>query len=203
MNIQKWAPWNWFKHEHEEEGRVPVQRDAQGGQTASSNLPAQFANDPIWNIHREIDRMFDQAFQNFGGGFGTRLPSLFEGSSALSNLSGAMLKPNVDISESKKDYRISVEVPGVEEGDIKLELANGALTISGEKKQEHEQKDEHYHRVERSYGSFRRVISLPQDANEENIDAKFKNGLLTITVPRKQIAKTDDTAKVIDIKKAA
>lgn len=113
------------------------------------------------------------------------------------------MKPNVDIKEGKKDYTISVEVPGVEEGDVKLELADGALTISGEKKHEKEDKDENYYCVERSYGSFKRVLSLPQDAKEEDIEAKFKNGVLKITVPREEVEKAETEAKMIDIKSAA
>ena len=92
----------------------------------------------------------------------------------------------------------------VEEGDVKLELADGVLTVSGEKKYEKEEKDEHYHSVERSYGSFRRVLSLPEDANADDIDAKFKNGVLTISVPRKEISKSEGgNVKQIEIKSAA
>lgn len=199
LDIQKWNPWNWFKHEENEEaGNVPVQREAQG---QSSSLPSIFRDDPLLNIHREIDRMFEGVFSNFGVG---RLPRLMSEGSVFGNLQGTLLKPNVDIKENKKNYKITVEVPGVEEGDVKLELANGALTISGEKKHEKEEKDEHYHSVERSYGSFKRVLSLPEDVNEDDIEAKFKNGVLTITLPRKEIAKPkEEETKVIDIQKAA
>ncbi len=199
LDIQKWNPWNWFKHEEKEDAsNVPVQRQAQG---QSGNLPSSLANDPIWNIHREIDRMFEGVFSNFGIG---RLPRLMEQGSAVGSLSSALLKPNVDIKETKKNYQITVEVPGVEEGDVKLELADGVLTVSGEKKYEKEEKDEHYHSVERSYGSFRRVLSLPEDANADDIDAKFKNGVLTISVPRKEISKSEGgNVKQIEIKSAA
>lgn len=82
-------------------------------------------------------------------------------------------------------------------------LQDGTLTISGEKKYEKEDKDENTHFVERSYGSFRRVLALPQDIDQEAIDAKFRNGVLTITVPRKQMAKLKEESKVIAINKAA
>ena len=121
----------------------------------------------------------------------------------MEHISGSFLKPSVDIKENKKNYKISVEVPGVEESDIKLELVDGSLVIRGEKRQENEDKDEHYHSVERSYGSFQRVLSLPEDVNEDDIDAKFKNGVLTITAPRKQLAKPKENTKVIDINRAA
>jgi HSP20 family protein len=144
--------------------------------------------------------LFEGVFSSIGAGHLTRL--LNEGS-VFGNLSGTLLKPNVDIKESKKTYTITVEVPGVEENDITLELTNGALTISGDKKHEKEEKDEHYHSVQRSYGFFKRVLSLPEDVNEDGIEAKFKNGVLTITLPRKEIVKPKDETKVINIQKAA
>lgn len=198
IDIKKWNPWNWFKHENEQEaGNVSMRKETT--QERSGRIPSLYTESPLWNIHREIDNLFDDMFSQFG----SRLPRLFGEETPFNNLAGAVLKPNVDIVETKKNYKISVEVPGIEENDVKLELANGALTITGEKKHEKEEKDEHYHSVERSYGSFRRVLSLPEDVNEEDIAAKFKNGVLTITVPRKQIAKGKEETKVINIKHAA
>lgn len=186
MNIKKWNPWNWFKHEDERKATVPVHRDR--GSTG----------DPLWNMHREVDRLFDSVFSPLGVG---GLPRLLE-SGGYGGGSG-ILKPNLDIKESKKEYQISVEVPGVDEDDIKLELADGALTIKGEKKNEKKTEDENYYCVERSYGSFSRTLALPSDVNEEGIEAKFKSGVLTITVPRRQIAKSKDEPKVIAVKSAA
>jgi HSP20 family protein len=81
-----------------------------------------------------------------------------------------------------------VEVPGVDEKDIELTIADGTLLIRGEKRYEKEDHDKQYHRVERSYGAFQRMLSLPTDADESKIAAKFKNGVLTVT-----IAKNPDT----------
>lgn len=188
IDIKKWNPWNWFRKEDEQEGRsVAVRRESRDG----GGLPSLYTGNPLWDLHREMDRLFDNVFQRFG----SLSPALFT--------DGALLKPNVDIKENKKNYMITVEVPGVDENDVKLELNDGTLTVSGEKKHEKEEKDENYHCVERSYGSFRRVLSLPQDIDEGAIDAKFKNGVLTITVPRKQMAKPKEDTKVIPIKHAA
>ncbi len=200
LDIQKWNPWNWFKHEEKEEAsNISVQNRAQDRE--NNNFQLKLANNPIWNIHREIDRIFEDVFS--GSGIG-RLPSLLGQKADIGDISNILLKPNVDIKETKKDYQITVEVPGVEENDIKLELADNILTISGEKKYEKEEKDEHYHSVERSYGSFRRILSLPEDVNTDNIDAKFKNGVLTISVPRKEITKSEgENVRQIEIKKAA
>ncbi len=185
IDVKKWNPWNWFRNEQEQEGRSVTVRQQD---SPTGWLPSLYGDHPLWNLHREMDRMFDGVMQRF---------------SALSPSNGLMLKPSVDIREGKKDYQITIEVPGVDEKDVKLELADGTLTVSGEKRHEKEQKDENYYCVERSYGSFRRVLSLPRDIDEDAIEAKFRNGVLTITVPRKQIAKTREDSKVIEIKRAA
>jgi len=177
MDIKKLNPWNWFHHEEEQARNVPMR---QGDQ--------QFYS-PLAQLHRDIDRMFGNVFPGIGWG-------------RLLDVDDGMLRPNVDVSSTDKEYNITVEVPGVDEKDVKLELApDGTLTVRGEKKQEKEQKDKNYYRVERSYGSFQRTLSLPEDANRDNINATFKNGVLTITCPRKAIAQTP--AKQIEIKKAA
>ena len=181
IDIKKWAPWNWFNNEAEQQGK------------GNHSAPSLYNQNPLTELHREMDRLFDRAFQ------GIQMPS-FNPSEGFTKI---LMKPNVDIKESQKSYTISVEVPGVNEDDVKLELASGVLTISGEKKYENEEKDENYHCVERSYGSFKRVLSLPEDSSEENIEAKFENGVLTITIPRLQLVKKDSESKVIDIKSVA
>ena len=102
-----------------------------------------------------------------------------------------MLKPTLDLSATDKEYAITVEIPGVDEKDVKLELAKDTLTIRGEKKQEKEEKDKNYYRMERSYGSFQRLLSLPDDADQDSIKAKFKNGVLKVTMLRKALPHSD------------
>ncbi len=187
IDIKRWTPWNWLKGEEQQEGHnLPARQNDR-----SAGLPSLYNDHPLLSLHRDMDRVFDSFFQRFHN----LLPASFG--------KNALLKPNVDIHENKKNYKISVEVPGVEENDIKLELQDGILTVSGEKKYEKEDKDENTHFVERSYGSFRRVLALPQDIDQEAIDAKFRNGVLTITVPRKQMAKPKEESKVIAINRAA
>jgi len=156
------TPWNWFKKEEEQtpktQSTLPISREA-----------------PLGRIHQEIDQLFDNFFR------GTMLSPFRNSDQPWMN--GLML-PKVDIAEASKEYTITVEVPGVEEKDIDLTIADGTLTIRGEKRHEQEDHDRQYHRVERSYGVFQRMISLPSDSNEEAIEAKFKNGILTLTVPR-------------------
>ncbi len=133
---------------------------------------------PILQLHREIDRLFDDAFRGFG--FPTlampRWPSEWPG----------MLKPALDIQETDKQYRITLEVPGVEEKDIQITLNEDVLVVRGEKRQEQEKKEGGFHRVERSYGSFQRALNLPGDASQDSIKADFKNGVLTITMDKRE-----------------
>ncbi len=136
IDFKKLAPWNWFKKEQEEQqstASLPVQRN---------DLPvAGGPVSPILQLHREIDRLFDDAFRGFG--FPTlampRWPSDWPG----------MLKPALDIQETDKQYKIALEVPGIEEKDIQITLDNDVLLVRGEKRQEQETKDGGFHLVER------------------------------------------------------
>jgi HSP20 family protein len=104
--------------------------------------------------------------------------------------------PSADISETKDEYLVRVELPGVTKDNVKITLQENVLTIQGEKKQESEMKDRHYHRVERNYGSFSRSFRLPSLVKGEKIDANYKDGVLTIALPKADEAKT----KEIEIK---
>ena len=187
MDIKKLAPWNWFKKEEEQSGaNVPVLR-----KDAATEYPQGSAGNPLVHLHREMDRLFENASQRFGlGSFG---------SDFLTPLSPeGLLKPQVDIGATDKEYSINVEVPGVSEKDVKVEISGNTMTIRGEKKQEKEEKDKNYYRVERSYGSFQRVLSLPEDASQDDVKATFNKGVLTIKMPRKALPKPD--VKQIEIK---
>lgn len=179
MSIKKYIPWNWFKKEEEDAGKfVPIQR-------TSTEDQLQALGGPLAKFHQEIDQMFDRAFRGFDlspHGFNRPL---------LSRLNDGLLRPTLDLGATDKEYTVSVEVPGVDEKDVKIEIANDTLTIRGEKKQEIEEKDKNYYRMERSYGSFQRVLSLPEDADQEGIKATFKNGVLTVNMPRKSVPQPD------------
>lgn len=183
MKMNKLAPWNWFNTEEDRENRsLPVRR---------RDTASRFDH-PMLQLHNEIDRMFEDFF----GGFD--LPDFGLGKTWDSMTRTGLFKPNLDISETDKEYNIAVELPGVDEKNIELELTGNALKIKGEKKQETEKKDKNYHCMERSYGSFQRVLSLPDDADPETISAEYKNGIMTIKVPRKPELKPD--VKKIEIK---
>jgi len=189
MDIKRLAPWNWFKKEEEETGRsIPLQH-------RGTLHPAVGQDHPLASFHREFDRLFEDLLLGFG-----RSP-LGVDLSGWPTMSRDLLKPTVDISSAEKAYTVTVEVPGVKEDDVQLELADDTLTIRGEKKQENTAKDKRYYCVERSYGTFQRVLSLPEDVDQDGIQAAFKNGVLTITMPRRALL--ESKVRRIEVKKAA
>ena len=131
---------------------------------------------PFFTLHREMNRMFDDVFRGFDlAPFGTTSRT-FEG----------LGWPQIDIDETDKEVRITAELPGLDEKDVSLEIANGVLSIAGEKKSQTEDKARRF--SERYYGRFERRIPL-EDVDEAQVSAAFKNGILTITVPKSAQAK--------------
>ncbi len=97
--------------------------------------------------------------------------------------------PAVDVAETKDEIVVKVEAPGMDEKDISVTLSGDNLMIKGEKKSEKEEKDKHFHRIERCYGSFQRVIGLPVSVDQEKIKADYAKGVLEIRLPKKAEAK--------------
>ncbi len=102
--------------------------------------------------------------------------------------------PSVDIAEDEKEYVVRAELPGLKKEDVNVSFEDGLLTISGERKQEQEQKERKYHRVECSYGRFNRSFSLPADTKPDQIKAEFKDGVLSVRVPKSESAKPKQIA---------
>jgi HSP20 family protein len=98
--------------------------------------------------------------------------------------------PRLDLSETKDALIVKIEVPAIDPKEIQLSIMEGVLTVKGEKKEEKEDKDEKYYRVERTYGSFSRSVRLPTPVDENKVSAMFKNGLLTVTLPKTQAARS-------------
>lgn len=134
---------------------------------------ATFPSD-VLNIQREINRMFS---------------SFFRSDSEDDSLGTTTWNPAVDIAEHDDEYTVKVELPGVAKDDVKIVIQENMLTIRGEKKQEKESKGANYHRVERSYGAFQRSLSLPSTVKGDKIDANFKDGLLSVVLPKAEAAK--------------
>lgn len=97
--------------------------------------------------------------------------------------------PRVDIAETDLDFNIKVEIPEIKQEDIKITIDNGVLNIRGERKREKEDKTVKYHRIERNYGSFLRSFSMPDNVAEEQIEAQFKEGVLTLRLPKTEKSK--------------
>ena len=127
-----------------------------------------------WLRSSERD-MFDRFFEDFG------LPRLFGDETTFT--------PAFDVSENDNALVVKAEVPGMDQKDIEISISNGLLTIQGEKKRESREENEHYHRVERSYGSFCRTLHIPTEVDSEKVDATYQNGVLTVTLPKLETAK--------------
>ncbi|HJU67598.1 MAG TPA: Hsp20/alpha crystallin family protein [Gemmatimonadaceae bacterium] len=125
-----------------------------------------FGLSPIFGLRREIDRLFDDTFAGRG--------------------SGANWHPAVDIQETSKELRLDLELPGIREEDVEIEVENGVLSVRGQKSAERKEEGEEgrYHLVERTYGSFFRSFQLPQGVDDQQIQANFDSGVLHITIPK-------------------
>jgi HSP20 family protein len=141
------------------------------------------SSNPFMSLQREIDRLFDD--------FSRGMP-------AFGN-TGAGLMPSMDVTETDNEIEITAELPGLEEKDVQINVADNLLTIRGEKKTEKEEKDKNYRLVERSYGEFERTLELPDGVNADAIKASIAKGVLTVTVPKPAPAQ----AKKIEVKAAA
>ena len=135
---------------------------------------ATFPSDVI-NMQREINRMFDKFFRSDEADDGF--------------LGNSVWTPAVDVAEHDEGYQVKVELPGVSKDDVKITMQDNILTIRGEKKQEKESKGSNYHRVERSHGSFQRSFTLPVSVKHDQIGASYKDGILTIALPKADDAK--------------
>jgi HSP20 family protein len=122
---------------------------------------------PVVSLHREMNRLFDEVFRGFDD-------------SRLWGGRGAW--PSVDVEETEKEYRVTAELPGLEERDVEVLLQDGLLTVRGEKKLETDAQDRSY--SERFYGRFERQITLDRDVDDGAVNATFKNGVLAVTVPK-------------------
>jgi len=158
MSITNLMPWRRKEQAPRRRVDIPVNREEEH---------------PLALFERDTNRLFDDFF----GGFGLAPSDFWETGWSAFN-------PQVDIVDNEKEIKISVELPGLDEKDIDVSLSRDTLTISGEKRQEKEDKDKNYYRMERSYGSFKRAIPIPCEVKTEAIDATFKNGVLSIILPK-------------------
>jgi HSP20 family protein len=144
---------------------------------------SSFGNDPFSTMRREMDRLFDE-FRGVRGG-------LYEDQAGFA--------PAVNVKQTDKGVEVTAELPGIDEKNVEVSLADNALTIRGEKKAEKEDKGEGWFVSERSFGSFMRTIPLPVEIDEDKVTAQFRNGVLTVTLPA--AADAERKARKIEVKK--
>ena len=137
--------------------------------------------DPFRGFQREINSLFDDFLADF--------PVISQ--QHEEGLAPSVFIPKIDVSESDNEMKISAELPGMDEKDISVEIENDSVTIRGERKENKEDKGKNWYRREQSYGSFSRLIPLPSGVEGEKARAKFKKGVLNISVPKKE----DEQAK--------
>lgn len=142
-----------------------------------------------WDPFKEMEEISDRFNRLFG-----RLPARRE--SGREALTVADWAPTVDISEDEKEYLIKAEIPEVDKKDVKVMLQDGVLTLQGERKQEKEEEGRKFHRIERSYGTFVRAFTLPEEVAEDKLKAEFKDGMLLVHLPKSERAKP----KAIEVK---
>jgi len=146
-----------------QENRLPVAVRAEQGR----------GDHPLLSLHRDVNRLFDDVFRGFG-------------LSSFGGLGREPAWPNLEFGETDKEVRIVAELPGLDEKDVDISVEEGVLTLRGEKKSEVEDKDRGY--SERSYGRFERRIGLPRGVERDKASATFRNGVLTVTLPKSEAA---------------
>ncbi|WP_173179602.1 Hsp20/alpha crystallin family protein [Desulfosarcina ovata] len=139
-----------------------------------------------WNPWREIEEMADRYTRSIG-------QAQTGGQEVVATGDWA---PRVDIAETENAFEIKAEIPEVNKEDVKVTVYNGVLTIRGERKQEKEEHGKKFHRIERKYGSFTRNFTLPDNVDETDIQAAFKDGILNLQIPKTEAAKP----KAIEVK---
>jgi HSP20 family protein len=144
-----------------------------------------------WDPFRELEDVSSRLNRLFGQGL---LPRTSE--QARDTMAAVDWAPSVDIAETNEEFNVKAELPGLKKEDVKVTVDGGVLRIEGERKQEQEEKNKKFHRIERSYGSFLRTFTLPENVDDEKVRAEFKDGVLNVRLPKSEKAKP----KAVEIK---
>ncbi|HGY90120.1 MAG TPA: Hsp20/alpha crystallin family protein [Planctomycetes bacterium] len=167
-----------------------------GEKKTQETSPAVAGENPLMNIHREIDNVFQQFFR--GGLFGRPLStSLFEPTeSFFGDFSPEAFTPTIDLADKKKELVLTAELPGLDPDDVDIEVKDGYLVLKGEKRTEETSEDENgFWRTERSFGAFQRAIPLPAEVDPDHAEADFTKGVLKVRLPKRQVA-AEDTKRI-------
>src|SRR6266446_2292604 len=144
-----------------------------------------------WNQLREMEEVAQNRFNRFLGEFPNRM-----GSGEIHSLAVADWSPEVDISEDDRGYLLKADLPEMKKDDVRVTVEDGILCVSGERKSEKEDQKKKFHRIERSFGTFRRSFTLPEDADSTKVTADFHDGVLKVHLPTTPIARS----KAIEVK---
>ena len=136
-------------------------------------VPSRPFGGELSSFRREMDRIWDR----------------FLGETPFAKVLSEEWAPSVDVSETKDNFVVKAELPGLEAKDVNVNISGDLLTIKGEKKKEEEEKDEHHYCAERYYGSFQRVFQLPTSVQADKVEATFDKGVLKVTIPKAEEAK--------------
>jgi HSP20 family protein len=140
-----------------------------------------------WNPLREMDEAQNRVHRFFLSGF----PRM--GSGEIHSLAVADWSPEVDISEDDQEYLLKADLPEMKKDDVRVTVEDGILSVSGERKCQKEDQKKKFHRIERSFGTFRRSFTLPEDADSTKVTAEFRDGVLKVHLPTTPVAKTKAT----------
>src|SRR6187399_1912172 len=143
-----------------------------------------------WSPLREMEEAQNRFNRFFSGGFPNRI-----GTGEIHSLAVADWSPEVDISEDDHGYLLKADLPEMKKDDVKVTVEDGILSVSGERKSEKEDLKKKFHRIERSFGTFRRSFTLPEDADSTKVTAEFRDGVLKVHLPTTPIARS----KAIDV----
>jgi HSP20 family protein len=141
-----------------------------------------------WNPLREMDEAQNRLSRFFLGGFPNRM-----GSGGIHSLAVADWSPEVDITEDDQGYLLKADLPEMKKEDVKVTVEDGVLSVSGERKYQKEDQKKKFHRIERSFGTFRRSFTLPEDADSTKVTAEFRDGVLKVHLPTTPVARSKAT----------
>jgi len=181
--------------------QVTVKSEKQSA--TSAPVPAARGGGTPWEAWDSLRDQMDRIFGSFASGFPS-LPALrrsfgFEPAFRFDTSFG-VTAPAVDVAETEKEFQITAELPGIDEKNLDVTVSNGVLTIKGEKQEEKEEKKKDYYMRERSFGSFERTFQVPDGVDSDKIEAGFKKGVLTVTLPKS--AEAQKSEKKIAVKAA-
>lgn len=183
-------PRNFVSLNHKEEA-MTIRDMIPFGRTS---VPVNPGRSPIGALQTEMNRLFEDFFGPSG------FPALWD-RAPVALRSAFDFTPAVDVRETDKTYQIIADIPGIDAKDVSVTVADGCVTVKGEKKCECKEEKEGYVRQERSYGSFQRVIGMPDTANLDQAEASIKDGVLIVDIPKK--AESQSKQRNVEIKHAA